>query len=181
MLIALLFSACASEALAGTDLSAQAAPDFTLTDGLTGAPVRLSSLRPNVVALAFLYTHCPDVCPLTAEMFRQAQEKLGSDASKVTFVAVSVDPANDTPASVRSFTDAHRLRRDWYYLIGTAAVLRPVWSAYGIGAQPASGDAVTHTDGIYLIDGKGDARVLLHTDSGVDTLTKDLQLLVKGR
>ncbi len=182
MLIALVMSACAPEALAGTDLGAQQAPDFVLTDGLSGATVRLSSLRPNVVAMAFLYTQCPDVCPLTAEQFRQAQEKLGGDASKVTFVAVSVDPVNDTPANVRTFSAAHRLGRNWHYLIGSAAGLRSVWDAYGIHQEAdPHGASVGHTDAIYLIDGKGNARVLLHTEDGTDALTKDLRLLTQGR
>lgn len=181
MLIAIVVSACAPETLAGTDLGAQQAPDFTLADGVSGASVRLSSLRPSAVALAFLYTHCPDTCPLTAEEFRQTQEKLGSDASKVVFVAVSVDPVNDTPASVRDFTAAHRLAKNWHYLIGSDAALRVVWTEYAVrGGLDATGH-VAHSDAIYLIDGKGNERVLLHSDSGVDAMTKDLRLLAQGR
>ncbi|HEX9437222.1 MAG TPA: SCO family protein, partial [Candidatus Limnocylindria bacterium] len=104
--------ACAPEKLAGTDLGAQAAPDFTLTDGRSGSTVSLASLRGSVVALAFLYTRCPDTCPLTAEHFRAAQQRLGADADRVRFVAVSVDPSGDTPASVRDFSASHRLDRD---------------------------------------------------------------------
>ena len=63
-----------------------------LTDGNSGDAVTLSALRGSVVAMAFLYTRCPDVCPLTAAQFRAAQQQLGADASRVRFVAVSVDP-----------------------------------------------------------------------------------------
>jgi len=172
-------AACARETLVGTDLGSQPAPDFTLTDGATGAPVSLSSLRGSVVALAFLYTRCPDVCPLTAEQFRQAQSALGTDA-RVRFVAVSVDPEGDTPANVRDFSASHGLDRNWSYLIGPRSVLTPVWSAYGIRTEPdPSGAGVGHTDAIYLIDRRGRARVLLHTVDGVDALTKDIRLLLR--
>ena len=168
--------------LAGTDLGSGPAPDFTLTDGLTGATVTLSSFRGNVVALAFLYTRCPDVCPLTAEHFRRAQQELGTAADKVTFVAVSVDPDNDTPRNVQEFSSAHRLDRNWHFLIGQRAQLAAVWSAYGIRAVPDEGKpTVTHTDAIFLIDAKGRERVLLRTGAGAEELSKDLRILLNER
>lgn len=173
--------ACAPEKLSGTDLGAQPAPEITLTDGLTGRTVSLSGLRGNVVALAFLYTRCPDICPLTAEQFRQAQQQLGTDADRVRFVAVSVDPEGDTPASVRDFSASHRLERNWHYLIGPRQALAPVWSAYGVRSEPDPSGLVGHTDAIYLIDTKGNARVLLHTEDGAETLAKDLRLLLRER
>ncbi len=181
MLIAIVLGACAPETLTGTDLGVQPAPDFTLTDGLSGSPLRLSSLRPHAVALAFLYTHCPDTCPLTAEEFRQTQQKLGADASKVVFLAVSVDPVGDTPESVRTFTKEHHLSTNWHYLIGSPVELQGVWTKYAVrGGLDATGHVV-HSDAIYLIDGKGNERVLLHSDSGVDAMTTDLRLLAQGR
>jgi protein SCO1/2 len=175
-----LIVACAPEKLIGTDLGTQAAPEFVLNDGATGARVSLSGLRGNVVVLAFLYTRCPDVCPLTAEQFRAAQQQLGSDGDRVRFVAVSVDPDLDTPASVRDFSASHRLERNWHYLIGPRTVLAPVWAAYGVRAEPdPSGLGVGHTDAIYLIDRRGNARVLLHTDAGSDAIAKDIRILLK--
>jgi cytochrome oxidase Cu insertion factor (SCO1/SenC/PrrC family) len=52
----LWFAACAPPALTGTDLGATDAPDFTLTDGVSGRAVTLSTQRGQVVALTFLYT-----------------------------------------------------------------------------------------------------------------------------
>ena len=73
---ALLVASCAAPTLVGTQITPTAAPDFTLTDGISGKPITLSAQRGKIVVLAFLYTHCPDVCPLTAERFRMAQQKL---------------------------------------------------------------------------------------------------------
>lgn len=178
---ALLFASCAPEKLAGTDLGAQAAPDFTLTDGRTGSPVSLSGMRGSVVALTFLYTTCPDTCPLTAEHFRAAQQQLGADAERVRFVAVSVDPVGDTPAAIRDFSASHRLDRNWHYLIGPRDALSAVWSAYGVRHEPGISGMVGHSDVIYLLDAKGAARVLLHTQDGADVIAKDLRILLKDR
>ena len=175
----LVVSACARESLVGTDLGKQDAPGFTLVDGATGARVSLADLRGNVVALAFLYARCPDVCPLTAEQFRQAQGSLAGDADRVRFVAVSVDPDGDTPSNVRDFSESHRLTRNWHFLIGPRSVLAPVWVAYGIRTEPGAGGFVGHTDAIYLIDRRGRARVLLHTDAGADAIASDIKILLK--
>lgn len=75
-MVMLALAACAPARLEGTELRAVPAPDFILTDVLTGADLGLSSLRGQIVVLSFLYTHCPDTCPLTAERFREAQAAL---------------------------------------------------------------------------------------------------------
>jgi protein SCO1/2 len=176
---ALVMTACGEDRLFGTELEKKMAPDFTLTDGLTGTRLALSSLRKNTVVLAFLYTRCPDVCPLTAGQFRAAQRSLGAEASKVEFVAVSVDPDGDTPAAVREFSDLHDLRDRWHYLIGPRAQLESVWSLYGIGSFASSGvRAVEHNDAIYLIDGRGRERALLHSSDPTSWLLDDIRALI---
>ena len=85
---------------------------FKLTDD-TGKAVNASDYRGKIVLLYFGYTHCPDVCPLTASKFSAAQQTLGADAGRVRFVAVSVDPQGDTPQAVGAFSAAHDLRTHW--------------------------------------------------------------------
>lgn len=180
ILITILLVACASEKLAGTDLGTDPAPDLTLTDGVTGTPLTLSSLRGSAIALTFLYTQCPDTCPLVAERFRITQRELGTDADRVHFIAISVDPANDTPSAVQQFTRAHSLERNWHYLIGPRAALEPVWKSYFVGVEPSvSGPLVGHTDAIFLIDPRGRARVVMHASELDTTLRKDLQILLR--
>ena len=177
--IVLALVACAPPKLTGTELGATDAPDFTLTDGVTGRSVSLGAQRGQVVALTFLYTTCPDVCPLTASRFRAAQDSLGSDAGRVTFIAVSVDPDRDTPKATQDFSASHGLSTNWYYLVGARAQLAPVWSAYGIGVQPGSG-SVTHNDAVYLIDRRGRERVLLHSEDLAANLVDDLRALIRA-
>ena len=177
--VMLVLSACAPATLAGTDLGATAAPDFTLTDGMTGRAVTLSTQHGQVVALTFLYTNCPDVCPLTASRFRSAQTELQADAGRVTFIAISVDPDRDTPQAVQTFSATHGLASNWFYLVGGRAQLSPVWAAYGIGVQAGSG-TVTHNDAVYLIDKSGRERVLLHSEDLAADLANDLRALLRG-
>ncbi|MDQ2952182.1 MAG: SCO family protein [Chloroflexota bacterium] len=179
IVIALVACAPIAPRLSGTELGPALAHDFTLTDGVTGDAVTLSSLRGNVVALAFLYTHCPDVCPLTAAQLRAAQGQLGQDAVRVRFVAVSVDPEGDTPSAVKAFSLAHDLRDNWRYLIGPRAALQSVWTAYGVGAFAApTGSGVDHNDAIYLIDAGGREREIVHSDIALKDLVADIRAVL---
>lgn len=180
LVCALVLSACGEDRLFGTELEKKPAPDFTLTDGVTGKSLTLSTLRGNTVALAFLFTRCPDVCPLTAGQFRAAQRALGADASKVEFVAVSVDPEGDTPQAVRRFSELHDLTERWHYLIGPRAQLEAVWALFGVGSFPSSGArAVEHNDAIYVIDARGRERTILHSSDPPNWLLDDLRALIK--
>jgi protein SCO1/2 len=181
---ALTLGSCAAPTLVGTEIiPGNVAPDFTLTDGISGTPVTLSAQRGKVVVLSFLYTQCPDVCPLTAEQFRQAQQKLTSgERDRTLFVAVSVDPLHDTPAAVQAFARDHGLAKGFLFLVGGAAQLQAVWSAYGIRIEAdPSAAGVGHSDAIYLIDAAGRARVLTHSDITAEALAGDLRLLSAER
>jgi len=179
LILGLCAAACSPATLAGEPLPSPIAPGFTLLDGATGEAISLTSYAGRVVVLTFLYTHCVDTCPLTADMLRAARERLGDAAKDVALIAVSVDPAGDTPAATREFVANHRLQGALRYLIGSRTDLAAVWQAYGV-AQ-ASGTSVLHTDVIYLIDKHGRGRVVLHSDAGTETLASDLAILVRER
>ena len=119
-------SANSLSGLQGTDLGSTVAPDFRLSDQF-GKPIALSQFRGEPVVLTFLYAHCPDVCPLTAETLHATQQLLGKDASRVMMLAISVDPKGDTAAAVQNFSTEHKLTSNWHYLIGTQNELAPVW------------------------------------------------------
>lgn len=171
-------AACATPALSGTNLGKRQAPDFTLLDGPTGETVTLSVLRGKVVVLSFLYTACPDTCPLTAEKLRVARAALGADARNVAYVAVSVAPGRDTPEAARRFLRDHRLDGAMYFLIADRAALAAVWSRYGVYAEPQGETLVGHNDAIFLIDKQGRERSLLHSDLDPEVLVRDIRALL---
>lgn len=165
--------------------------NFQLPDQ-NGRVVSLADFRGKTVALTFLYTHCPDVCPLTADMLHLTYLRLGDMAPRVAFVAVSVDPQGDTPAAVREFLAGHHVEKDLIYLIGSFAQLRPVWANYYVGSdakmvnpQAAAASTPTpqqvgHTAIVYVIDPKGEIRAFLPGNFDPKDLETDLRLLASG-
>lgn len=163
--------------------------DFHLPDQ-DGRIVSLSDFRGKAVALAFLYTHCPDVCPLEADALHRAYGQLGDVTGRVALVAVSVDPAGDTPAAVRAFLKTHHVQGELTYLRGSFAQLRPVWSRYFVGSdakEAARGNAaasssplqVGHTAILYVIDPQGKIEAFLPANFDPQDLVTDLRLLAR--
>jgi protein SCO1 len=94
------------------------APDFVLQDA-EGRQVSLADLRGKVVVLHFIYTNCPDVCPLHAERIAEIQEMVNRTPMRelAQFVTITTDPANDTPDLLRGYGPAHGLDPiNWVFL-----------------------------------------------------------------
>ncbi|GAC1464125.1 MAG: hypothetical protein PVSMB2_29700 [Ktedonobacteraceae bacterium] len=167
-----------SSGLQGSDLGGTTAPNFTLTDQ-NGKQVSLSQFKGHPVVLTFLYTHCPDQCPLTAERLHSSMVALGSDATKVGVIAVSTDPNGDTLQAAQKFTLQHNMQDYWHYLIGTQQTLTPIWTAYNVYAQGQQ-QSVDHTLAIYIIDKQGHERAFFGGNNfNPDQVTTDLKILLK--
>jgi len=147
------------------------APTFTLVDQ-GGATVSLKSFRGHAVALTFLDPVCTSNCPLIAQDFRLAEQRLGSAATKVDFVAVEANPIYRSLAFVHAFDDQEHLAGvpHWFFLTGSVDQLREVWDAYGIPVvNVGAGAMIDHGETAFIIDGAGRERVVLDDDPGSGT------------
>ncbi len=147
-----------SSSYAGLSLDpAKPAPTLALKNYL-GATVNIADYRGKAVLVTFLYTHCPDVCPIIASMLHTALSEMpASERREVQVIAVSVDPRGDTPATVAQFLAAHEMTGQMQYLLGSATVLARVWAQWGVGSTRDAGspELVAHTALIYGITGRG--------------------------
>jgi protein SCO1/2 len=137
-------------------LPAKQAPPIQLRNYM-GQPITLAQYRRKVVLVTFLYTHCPDVCPLIASNLGVVLHLLGSRASEAQIIAVSVDPRGDTPAAVGRFLRAHGMRGRMQYLIGSPKQLARTWAAWSVGSTRESGqpDLVAHSALVYGVSASG--------------------------
>ena len=165
---------------------AAAAPAFTLRDQF-GSLVSLDHLRGRPVVLAFVYSHCRDVCPLTATKIRAAQEQLGAASARIGWLAISVDPRTDTATSVRRFSRRYGLLRSWRYLSRPRRTVLATLKAYGIQPQLTTGSAaqapyLQHSAYVSLLDQQG-RRIESFTDASLTTtaLVHDLRLILGER
>ncbi len=137
-------------------LPAKPAPPIDLRNYL-GQPVTLAEYRGKAVLVTFLYTNCPDICPLITANLRVALNLLGADAKKVQIIAVSVDPRGDTSAAVADFLRVHQMVGRMQYLIGSAARLSRTWATWSVGSTREAGqpNLVAHSALVYGVSASG--------------------------
>jgi protein SCO1 len=75
---------------------------FELVDD-NGKPVSDKQLAGKPFAMYFGYTFCPEVCPTTLLDLSRWIKDLGSDADKLNYVFVSIDPERDTPTLMHAY------------------------------------------------------------------------------
>ena len=169
ILIGLLFALRWAAGRAQTLPVLWSTPAFNLIDQ-DSIPFGSSELRGRIWLASFVYTNCPDVCPMvTARMAAlrdslQAQGRLGD----VRLLSITVDPLRDSPAVLREYATKFRAAKpDWVFLTGPLdtivplvnqgfrlSALHPYASAHdSMSAHAHEADyVVSHSDRIVLID-----------------------------
>jgi protein SCO1/2 len=158
---------------------ALATPPLSLKNYL-GQRVNIDSYKGKVLLVTFLYTNCPDVCPLITSNLRVAQNLMGKKlASKAQIIAVSVDPTGDTPKAVSRFLARHEMTGRMQYLIGSAHELAQVWKAWGVGSEKDAKQPqfVNHSGLIYGITGSGKRLTIYASNFQPSEIAHDVPLL----
>jgi protein SCO1/2 len=166
---------------AGTPaLKGAPALDFVLRDQ-NGRDVRLFAQRGRVVLLTFIYTHCPDVCPLITAHLNDALRRLGPKRESVRVLAVTVDPARDTAPVIRAYAREHGLLPQFRFLRGSVPALRQVWQNYNVLAMQRNSEVVDHSAPTLLIDQRGRPRVYYEARFRTGAVVHDVRLLLAQR
>jgi protein SCO1 len=136
------------------------APNFSLTSQ-DGKPVALADLRGKVVAVTFIYTECPDICPMLTQKMVQVQDELGADfGKKIAFVSISLDPEHDTPEVLKDYAQFWGAKPEgWSFLTGSLDAVRDVTRRYGVFFSKKEDGSVEHSQLTTLVDADGRMRV----------------------
>ncbi len=155
------------------------APALSLRNYL-GQRVDIRQYHGKAVLVTFLYTHCPDVCPLITADLHAAQEEMGpAESAKAQIIAVSVDPRGDTSQSVAAFLARHEMTGRMQYLIGSASELGHVWASWNVGSEQDAQQPglVNHTGLVYGISASGKITTLYAANFKPSDIAHDVPLL----
>ena len=159
----------------------RAAPDIALPSSI--GEFRLSRYLGKVVVLEFGYTTCADVCPVSLAALAEARKKLGAAAAGVQVVFITVDPARDTPARLKTYLAS--FDPSFVGVSGSQAQIDALLKSYGISAarRVAGGDArnyfMSHSSYLYFIDRRGMQRAMMPFGRPSDEMVHDLKLLLQ--
>jgi len=114
-----------------------------------GRPIDLAQFRGHEAIVTFLFTTCPDICPLTAQQIRGAMDQAGHD---VPVVAISVDPKQDTAEAARTWLKSQHLQGRMRWALGSQSELEATWKAWAVLGQSATSD---HSAYVFVLDREG--------------------------
>jgi protein SCO1/2 len=103
------------------------------------------------VILAFIYTSCTTVCPVTSQILAETRELIAKSGRDVRIMSVSIDPEYDTPARLKAYGQKFGADAKWHHYTGSveaSAKVQKAFSAY-------RGDKMNHFPAFYINDGTG--------------------------
>jgi protein SCO1/2 len=143
-----------------------AMPSFNLTDQ-QGRPFGSADLNGRAALFSFVYTNCPDVCPLLTSNMAQIQNRLrtrGLLDTKVELVSVTVDPRRDTPSVLAEYASRYHAEADaWRFLSGEPASIYEVLWGFKLNTVEVArafegADVVPHASRFVVVDPSGQVR-----------------------
>lgn len=175
-------------------------PGVTLTDQ-NGEAFDLAQTRGRVVLLSLIYTHCPDVCPVTTAKMKQVQDLIRGAGlnDQVQLITFTVDPERDTPDVLQKYQHLYHGSPDnWTFLSGASDKIDIlikgldlyVERVYYVDNTPVPVSSlsdplsvayvVNHTDLMFLVDRQGNVRAMPPgSRSDVNETFKLIQKLVR--
>ena len=156
--------------------------NFILTDQ-NGARVEFGKLRGKPVVINFMYTSCPDVCPLLTASLKIVREHMKpAEARDIRFLSITTDPEVDTPEVLKAYSGRHKAdASNWSWLTGEARELAPVWQGFGVSVERLARGLIEHTTLTVVADANGHMRFAYFGSApDPDVLLKDLRALATG-
>jgi len=120
--------------------------------------------RGQYVVMGFVYTNCPDICPLITQNLIKIQKDLGYPAN-VQFLGVSFDPKRDTPEVLHRYKEVFKVDDNVNFLTGEPTIIQTFMDSVRVRTQESmrttteSGKEIyflNHSDKIMVMNPKGE-------------------------
>jgi len=144
-----VFVALAASLLVTGEISASGAAP---TPADLGQLVSLAALHGRPVVVTFVYADCHASCPLLIARLKALEARSAPD---VAFIAISLDPQRDTPASLAGAAVRWELGPRWHLLSGAPASVKDTLSAYGVQYAPLPDGEIAHENLVLIVDRRG--------------------------
>lgn len=127
------------------------------------------NVKGRVTVMGFIFTNCPDICPLTTNNMQRIQKELVNEKiDGISFISLSFDPARDRPSVLKQYAQIRGIDlKNWQFLTGEQAVIDSIKKTmhfFAVAADTSYSEEgkpyyfFVHTDRISLIDREGRVR-----------------------
>jgi protein SCO1/2 len=156
--------------------------DFEM-DSTLGKTVSLKDFEGKLLLIYFGYTSCPDVCPTTLTVIKQAVHKLDPKNELIQVLFISVDPERDSLEKMKTYLE--------FFNPGFVGLHAPFEEVQQVAKKfgsffmkdevnkSAIGYLVTHTGYVYLMDRKARIRTMFSSKVDTPEMIETVNLLLK--
>ena len=123
----------------------------------SGELTNVAALNGRVRIVTMVYAHCPGVCPMALSTLRSLEARLSPQhRDRLAVVAISLDPAVDSPQSLNRFASSFSPPGShWTLGIPSRQAVADFAHALGIRYQAVGDGTVDHQSVFVLLDKKG--------------------------
>lgn len=185
-IILLVFISCQEKFPLDKDLTKKS---YELVNQDSASVIFPEVIKGHITIIGFIYTHCPDICPLTTNNMYLTEKKLKEQGiDDVKFVELSFDPERDTPSVLKEFAEIRGISfENWMLLTGEKSIVEDLCKRfdvkaiktdeeYSLNGEPSY--SMMHTDRISLIDENGILRKNYKGSTlNFDEIIKDIKSL----
>lgn len=133
-------------------------PDDVIMETAFEETVDFNELPKRARLIEFMYTSCPDVCPITTlEMakLKSTLEEEGVFGDKVEFITITIDPKHDTTEVLRDYAGRFEVESDddgWLFLTGSEEETRKIADALDFAYRDPGSGEIIHSTYTYFMD-----------------------------
>ena len=152
-------------------------PDLVLTNQHAGeGSLRKLVDTSDLVAVNFIFTSCPTVCPVFSATFAELQRSLDLERIGLRLVSVSIDPAQDTPERLKSYAEKFQAGLEWQFLTGRVKDIDAVLRAF----DAYRGEKMNHPQVVFLHRRDSGTWIRLDGLASPEAITAELTQLSKS-
>ena len=133
-------------------------PDDVVMETAFEETVDFNELPKRARLIEFMYTSCPDVCPVTTlEMakLKSTLEEEGVFGDKVEIITLTIDPKHDTTEVLRDYAGRFEVESDddgWLFLTGSEEETRKIADALDFAYRDPGSGEIIHSTYTYFMD-----------------------------
>lgn len=102
-------------------------------------------IKDKVVMINFIYTRCPDACPLETAKLSELYQILGDRVGDDVFMySITIDPDHDTPEVLKNYMQTYQIESGWEFFTGKEEDILLLRRKLGLYISEVNKDPLDH-------------------------------------
>ncbi|MFD3447286.1 SCO family protein [Microbacteriaceae bacterium 4G12] len=132
-------------------------PKGIVMEDISGKQVSFDALPKKIKLVEFMYTKCPDICPVTTYKMKHLRDELEKQhkfGTKIEFITITIDPVNDTKEVLTKYAETFQMKQTngWLLVRGNEEDTKKLADSFKFLYRDPGSGLFIHTSNTYLLD-----------------------------